>query len=556
MIEIPGFRIERLIAEGGMSSVYLALQESLGRRVACKVLKKFDSPSQAERFLHEGRIIASLNHRNIITIHDIGAIGDRHYIAMEYLEGGSLGDRIADGMAPGAALALINDMALCLDFIHQQNIVHRDIKPGNILFHADGTPKLTDFGIAKQLHIDQELTLGGSALGSPYYLSPEQAEGKTPDGRSDIYGLGIIFYEMLTGQKPYAAQSHIETIVAHLGDPIPLLPEEFSLYQPLFERMVAKNPEQRMSSAQELLETIRALPRPAHAERRRTPASSASTASAGNPETLKRFAPALAAGLLIAVAGFMFWPGSTPEDIPTADIRQETPGPTVSALSGLGDLEQAAAELEPPSSAVDPTTVQTPDNRSMATPPIDTASSPTETIFTATDSADSLEPVLVAVEPPQGSGTTARDAAEPTPADRIASLMQSAQDAFTRLRLTTPANDNALDYYRQVIAIEPDHSGARTGIDAIADRYTALAQAAYKDGNTKLAKVYLQRGFEVRPGHAGLRSLREDMTRRPAQQTVASHDDNDPIHDTESIRGEGSGNIIKDFRKVWQSIFN
>ncbi len=175
-MEIPGYRIERLVAEGGMSSVFLAVQESLGRRVALKLLKKFDSAQHATRFLEEARIIASLEHRNIITIHDVGVIGERHYIAMEYLEGGSLQDRIDNGIQPEAAIDLLEDIAICLHFVHRKGIVHRDVKPSNILFHVDGTPKLTDFGIAVQRDRDQEQTMDGSAFGSPYYLSPEQAE--------------------------------------------------------------------------------------------------------------------------------------------------------------------------------------------------------------------------------------------------------------------------------------------------------------------------------------------------------------------------------------------
>ena len=106
--------------------------------------------------------------------------------------------------------------------MHRRDIVHRDIKPGNILFHSDGTPKLSDFGIAKQIDADQELTMDGSAFGSPYYISPEQAECRPLDGRSDIYSLGIVFYQMLTGRRPYAEKSHIETIVAHFSSPVPL----------------------------------------------------------------------------------------------------------------------------------------------------------------------------------------------------------------------------------------------------------------------------------------------------------------------------------------------
>ncbi len=189
-MEIPDFKIERLIAEGGMASVSLAVQSSLHRQVATKVLKKFDRPDQAKRFLEDGRIIASLNHHNIVTIHDIGVVGDRHYIAMRYLEGGTPGKPIAAGMPLDAVMVVMESIGDSLDFVHR-----RGIKPADVLFHADGTPKLTDFGIAKQLEKNQGLTLDGATLGSPRDLSPEQAGGRPLDGRSDLYSLGVVFYE-------------------------------------------------------------------------------------------------------------------------------------------------------------------------------------------------------------------------------------------------------------------------------------------------------------------------------------------------------------------------
>jgi serine/threonine-protein kinase PpkA len=173
----------------------------------------FDKPEQSKRFINEGRIIASLNQRNIITIHDIGVMGDRHFIAMEYLEGGDLEAQIQCGMAVEATINLIKTVGDCLDFVHRKGIVHRDIKPANILLRKDGTPTLTDFGIAKQLEQDTKLTMDGTAMGSPDYLSPEQAECKPLDGRTNIYGLGIVFYEMLTGRKPNQGVSYIETVL-------------------------------------------------------------------------------------------------------------------------------------------------------------------------------------------------------------------------------------------------------------------------------------------------------------------------------------------------------
>ena len=150
---------------------------------------------------------------------------------MEYLEGGNLEDKILEGMTPQAALDLVEVIGDCLDFLHRKNIIHRDIKPANILFHSDGTPILTDFGVAKQQETDSRLTKDGTALGSPYYISPEQAESKPIDGRSDIYSLGIILYEMLTGKKPFEGESDIQIIISHLSDPVPSLPDGLEQYR-------------------------------------------------------------------------------------------------------------------------------------------------------------------------------------------------------------------------------------------------------------------------------------------------------------------------------------
>ncbi len=174
-MEIPGYSDLREIGRGGMARVYLARQESLSRNVALKVLNKFDKPTDAQRFLNEAHLIAALDHRNIITIHDIGTLGERHYIAMEYLAGGDLEKRLTTPIEVSLALEIVRVIGACLAFVHDQGVIHRDIKPANILFHTDGTPILTDFGIAKHDETDAHLTMDGTAVGSPYYLSPEQA---------------------------------------------------------------------------------------------------------------------------------------------------------------------------------------------------------------------------------------------------------------------------------------------------------------------------------------------------------------------------------------------
>lgn len=258
--DIPGFEIDTEIARGGMATVYLATQLSLNRKVALKVLRSFDNLEHKTRFINESRIIGSLNHRNAITIFDVDVAGDRAFLSMEYLEGGDLASRIDTGpLDPCEALEIAAGIGDCLAFVHEQGIVHRDVKPANILFRQDGTPVLTDFGIATDVKLDARLTTCGATVGSPCYVSPEQAQGIDTDGRTDIYSLGIVLYEMLVGEPPFHEGSAIETMAAHLTLPPLRLPAHISNCQRLLDRMMAKNPDERFSTAADLVEAIRDL---------------------------------------------------------------------------------------------------------------------------------------------------------------------------------------------------------------------------------------------------------------------------------------------------------
>jgi serine/threonine protein kinase len=258
---IPGYQILEVVGQGGMATVYRAIQQSLGREVAIKVMHQtMHVPGFAERFLKEAQIIAGFNHPHIIIIHDVGLLnGKVNYLSMEYVKGGDLKQRIQKKINPLVALLYLEQLAECLVYIHQRQVVHRDIKPANVLFRENGTLVLTDFGIAKQLEVDSELTATGSAIGSPHYLSPEQAEGKMVDGRSDIYSLGIMFYEMLTGSKPYQGDSYMATVMMHLSAPIPTLPPAFEKLQPLLNKMMAKDREERFPHAKALLTTVKSI---------------------------------------------------------------------------------------------------------------------------------------------------------------------------------------------------------------------------------------------------------------------------------------------------------
>jgi serine/threonine protein kinase len=264
-MEIPGYQIDRRIGKGGMATVYLATQTSLSRPVVLKVLdisRESENPNQIERFLAEGRIVASLNHPNIITIYDIGVTDDNAlYISMEYIRGGDLKSRIGIPMSAQEALDILINIGKGLKTAHENGVIHRDVKPANILFRDDGTPLLTDFGIAKQIDNDLNLTSTGVFLGSPNYVSPEQADGKEVDCRTDIYSLGCIFYEMLTGEKPFKSETLYDVVNQHKNAPIPLLPEDVQACQPLLNKMMAKSPQDRFADAGEMIDSITELQR-------------------------------------------------------------------------------------------------------------------------------------------------------------------------------------------------------------------------------------------------------------------------------------------------------
>jgi serine/threonine-protein kinase PpkA len=260
-VEIPGYRIVRLIAKGGMAAVFLAIQESLERPIALKLMNPahIETPELAGRFIDEARIVAALNHTHIITIYDVGLADKWLYISMELAEGGDLSRRIAEGLTPQTALELLETLARALGFAHERGVVHRDVKPANILFRLDGAAVLTDFGIAKELRQGADRTLAGSLLGSPFYLSPEQARGGAVGPQTDLYSLGALFYEMLTGQLPFWGDSPVAIVMKHIKEPVPQLPYSLTQFQSLVDHTMAKSIDDRFQTAAELLAAIAQL---------------------------------------------------------------------------------------------------------------------------------------------------------------------------------------------------------------------------------------------------------------------------------------------------------
>ncbi len=257
-IEIPGYEIERELGDGAMAVVYLATQRSLERKVALKVMAAAlaADPSFCERFLREGKTLARLSHPNTVTIHDIGNVGSHYYMAMEYLPNGTLKERITAGLSAEQGIQYLRQIASALGYAHAQGLVHRDVKPANILFRADGTAVLSDFGIAKSLEDRTQFTQAGFAVGTPSYMSPEQARGQQVDGRTDLYALGVVLYEILTGQLPYVGADSLSTALAHLTQPLPELPIAQGRYQPILSRLLAKDPADRFPDAAALIKAL------------------------------------------------------------------------------------------------------------------------------------------------------------------------------------------------------------------------------------------------------------------------------------------------------------
>ena len=260
--EVPGYKIINVLSEGGIARVYLGVQEKLNRKVAIKILKPFFLKDQntAGRFQKEAKTAAMLTHSNIVHIYDTGQIGEFHYIVMEYLEE-SLRERMKlepqGKIPPEIALNLIEEIIKALDYAHFRGVYHRDIKPENIMFRQDSTPVLVDFGIAYVYDSSIRMTGNDTIIGTVYYMSPEQCNAlKDVDGRADVYSLGVVLYEMLTGSKPYTEGGLISILHQHIKDPVPRLPDDLSPYQPLIDKMMAKDKTKRLSTGPEFAQLL------------------------------------------------------------------------------------------------------------------------------------------------------------------------------------------------------------------------------------------------------------------------------------------------------------
>jgi serine/threonine-protein kinase PpkA len=556
-LKISGYRIEKRIGQGGMANVYLAIQESLDRPVALKVLSPdySDSPEFSKRFLNEGKILASLRHSNIITIHDIGIEDGMHYISMEYVEGKDLKNQLRAWIKPSTVLNYIETIADCLQVAHKRNIVHRDVKPANVMFREDGTLLLTDFGIAKQLGGTSDLTVTGSTLGTPHYLSPEQARAQPLDGRADIYSLGIMLYEMLVGKKPYQGDSDINTVLKHITDPVPTLPAHLTSFQPMLDKMIAKAPSDRFSDAAELINAIREFRSDEQELLSKLDALGAGAALLYEAET--KPLPAQGDTTPIAAPGE---PESAvvrePSTQPLAAEGDATPAPVG---PGQSEALRSASPVVQGVGPDEPTRVLTPRKEKKSRPFLFLGAVAILTVLAIvgidlwlTRSPDMpasvpstkkvAEPVKQAAKtpaPPPTSTSSARKIAEPAeqgtltressamvPAEpsaavnlaaqkkrekTVGALLKLAETALEDFRLTQPDDDNALGYFQMAMKIDPENEQAKVGPERVANKYGVLARSQMNRRRYAKANEYIDRGLKIDPSNPELIALRAQI---------------------------------------------
>jgi len=254
-VEVPGYRLKRILSSSASALVLLAERERDGRLAVLKVISTDvqDDKKILKRFMREQRMLSKMRHPNVVKIYSGGVTEDSAYIAMEYFPGGDLRKRIDAGIPEGKSLEYFRGIAKGLGAAHEMGIIHRDIKPANILIRKNESVAIADFGISKSLGASTAITVVGFVMGTPFYISPEQIDGEPATACSDLYSLGVILFELLTGERPYPQTRLPALLRAHAEDPLPRLPEEHASMQFVLDGLMAKKPKERFQSVSELL---------------------------------------------------------------------------------------------------------------------------------------------------------------------------------------------------------------------------------------------------------------------------------------------------------------
>ncbi len=462
-IDVPGYHIHELVGEGGMAKVYRARHLRLQREVALKVLNPEYalSASFVKRFLREAQIAARLSHPNIAQIFDVNKIKNIVFISMELIQGGDLKQLYQPPVSDSFLLTVVRSICEALDFAHAQGYVHRDIKPANILFRNNGTAVLSDFGIAKSTTDSEDLTQVGTIVGTPSFMSPEQAKGEPLDGRADLYSLAVLIYLYLVGDHPFKAKSSYDYAFQHINAPIPELLGELKKYQRFFNKALAKHADDRYQDGMELVKALghcgmaeQAIPDGAEAtvvvtkksarqpvQRKKAKGSPKEHLSDGNSEaikveqTVKILRPwvVFSAVLTLSIASLFFFVGGVFES-----SGEESPN----------FYDEKSTKL------------------------------------------------------------------------KIAQLISAAEIAVNQGRLIAPQGDNAYENYLSVLEISPNNQVAINGLDRVVDSIATAAEEYIFNRAFDKAEIEIERLRVISPRHPKLSYLEFSLNEEPFEDTV------------------------------------
>ncbi|NOX49503.1 MAG: protein kinase [Gammaproteobacteria bacterium] len=546
-----------------MTRVYLAKDVRLSRVVAVKVPNKELSQQMLEDFLHGSEILKELVHPNIVKVFDFKQVDDNYFLTMEYLPKGNLFDRVDRGLHLQALVKIIKDICRALDYLHQTGAIHGDVKPENILVDSHGVAKLTDFDLAHAID-SISTTRRGSVLGTPEYISPEQAAGKTIDGRSDLYSLGVVFYRLLSGSLPYYAETAVEMSLKHIQEPIPRLPSYLRVFQEVVDQALAKKADQRFANGREMIEKldqIRAdfeLPNTTLRTREistqeirvvggdllSTPIDSARQERLSRRVRRQRM---LRSSLLVLVLGLSIAGGGyyavTQNLIPIEQVLsrlglaenplvaiawaeaqslRQDPNQALPAIVAayrrvlaidpdhVGAQQAVAGLAEDWKASIDEALLQ--GNLQLA----DTRLSSAQTVF-----PDDIDWVQLNVRH-QNRGRAER-------------LMVSTQSLLTSHGLSDlPSATAAIQSYQEVLRLAPNHEAAQQALEELAVHYAALASAAVTQGDVGEAISLLERATAA---HGKLEAL-DDLRKLISQATTAQTEIEDLLQQARRLRSD------------------